>query len=74
MGQPPRRIDLLLTLDGGDPSGVFERAVPAEWDGYPVRVIGLDDLIANERAAGRRRTLVDADMPERVREQKSALK
>lgn len=74
MGQPPLRIDLLLTLDGVDVQGVFERAVPAEWDGHPVRVIGLDDLIANKRAAGRPQDLVDADMLERVLEQQGASK
>ncbi len=71
MGQPPLRIDLLLALDGLDPAGVFDRAVSAEWDGYPVRVICLDDLIVNKRAAGRPQDLVDADMLERVLEQRA---
>lgn len=32
-----------------------------------VRVIGLDDLVANKRAAGRAQDLMDAELLERIR-------
>lgn len=67
MGQPPLRIDLMRTVDGVAPEAIFERAVAAEIDGVPLRVIGLDDLIANKRAAGRKQDVIDADFLERVR-------
>jgi predicted nucleotidyltransferase len=37
------------------------------WDGVAVRVISLDDLIANKRAAGRPQDQVDVVKLERVR-------
>jgi hypothetical protein len=40
----------------------------ANWDGTPIRVIALDDLIANKRAAGRAQDLADVVKLERVRE------
>ncbi len=67
LGQPPIRIDLLRTIEGVDPRGLFERAVPATLDGVPLRVIALDDLIANKRAVGRRQDLLDAELLEAVR-------
>ena len=36
------------------------RAVPKIIDGIPVRVISLDDLIANKKASGRAKDLADA--------------
>jgi hypothetical protein len=47
--------------------GYARNAVPATWQGTPIRVIGLDDLIANKRAAGRAQDLVDVVKLERVR-------
>ena len=45
----------------------MSHAVPATWDGVAVRVISIDDLIANKRAAGRAQDRVDVDELERVR-------
>jgi len=66
LGQPPLRIDILRRIDGVDDS-VFDRAVSTTWNGTTVSVIGLDDLIANKRAAARPQDLVDAELLERVR-------
>jgi predicted nucleotidyltransferase len=67
MGQPPLRIDLLTSIDGVSERDLFDRAITTELAGVVVRVIGLDDLIANKRAAGRPQDLIDADFLERVR-------
>jgi predicted nucleotidyltransferase len=67
MGSPPLRVDLLLAIDGVDLDRVFERAVESRWGDAAVRVIGLDDLIANKRAAGRPQDRVDAELLERAR-------
>jgi hypothetical protein len=67
MGLPPLRIDFLRTIDGVDAQGIFARAVTARVDDVPVRVIALDDLIANKRAAGRPQDLIDVALLERVR-------
>ncbi len=67
MGQPPLRVDFLRTIDGVETETVLEHAVPATIDGVPVRVIALDDLIANKRAAGRPQDRLDVDLLERAR-------
>jgi hypothetical protein len=71
LGQPPLRIDILRRIDGVDDS-VFDRAVSTTWNGTPVSVIGLDDLIANKRAAARPQDLLDAELLERARLQLTA--
>jgi hypothetical protein len=59
LGKPPLRIDLLRAIDGVAAADVLRNAVAATWDGTPIRVISLDDLIANKRAAGRPQDLAD---------------
>ncbi|HEX3597927.1 MAG TPA: hypothetical protein VGM06_24180 [Polyangiaceae bacterium] len=67
IGQPPLRIDFLRTIEGVATSDVMKSAIPATWDGVAIRVISLDDLIANKRAAARPQDLVDVQKLERAR-------
>lgn len=67
MGQPPLRVDFLRSLDGVAPAELFARAVETEADGVRFKIISLNDLIMNKRAAGRPQDLVDAEFLERVR-------
>ena len=67
MGQPPLRVDFLRTIDGVDAEGLFARAVTGEIDGVPVRVISMDDLIANKQSVARPQDLNDVEFLERVR-------
>ncbi len=67
IGSPPVRIDLLRAMDGVDAKDVLEDAIDATWDGVPVRVISIDHLIANKRAAGRPQDLADVAKLERAR-------
>lgn len=71
LGQPPLRIDLLRTIDGVATADVFRNAISAIWEGTPVRVIALDDLIANKRAAGRPQDVADAAKLEQVRDRRT---
>lgn len=66
-GQPPLRIDFLRTIDGVDVDALFAHAITATLDGVSMKVISLDDLIANKRAVGRPQDLVDAGHLEKVR-------
>jgi predicted nucleotidyltransferase len=68
LGKPPLRIDLLRAIDGVTVADVLRNAVPASWEGAAIRVIALDDLIANKRASGRPQDLADVVKLERVRE------
>lgn len=60
MGMPPRRIDVLTTIDGVEFDDAWARRIDADFGGdAPVPVLGLDDLLANKRAAGRPEDLAD---------------
>jgi hypothetical protein len=67
MGAPPRRIDILTKISDVDFAAAWPRRIEAEF-GPDVRcgVIGIDDLIANKKAAGRPQDLADVDGLERL--------
>ena len=67
LGIEPVRIDIIRNADGVDTEEVIGRAETLVLDDLVIPVIGLDDLIANERASGRRRDLADVELLERVR-------
>jgi len=67
VGQPPLRIDFLRTIDGVSVSKLFGDAIQIKLDGVALKVIALDDLIANKHAVGRPQDLVDAKLLESVR-------
>ncbi len=66
-GISPLRVDLLASASGIKFEEVYSRAVHTTLDGVPLRVIALDDLIANKRASGRPQDLDDCRALERVR-------
>lgn len=68
MGYPPSRIELLTAPAGVVFAPCHARAVMKDVFGVEVPVISLDDLIANKRAAGRPKDLIDAAELERIRD------
>ena len=70
LGRPPLRIDLLRAIDGVSADEVLSNALRTTWDGTPIRVIALPDLIANKRAAGRPQDLADLVKLERARDRR----
>jgi hypothetical protein len=67
IGEPPFRIDFLRSIEGVATVDVMRNAIASTWDDLPIRVISLDDLIANKRAAARPQDLADLRKLERVR-------
>ncbi len=65
IGLPPRRVDVLTSITGV----TFEEAWPARmhvaYGDVSVPVIGRDALLANKRALGRPKDLLDVDLIER---------
>ncbi|CAM3898072.1 hypothetical protein [Roseateles saccharophilus] len=61
LGQPPRRIDLLMGIDGVEFDACFARREVVAIDGLPLNFIGLDDFKANKRASGRLKDLADLE-------------
>jgi predicted nucleotidyltransferase len=65
-GREPNRIDILTFLTGLEFDDCMARAVAATYEGIPVKVIGLDDLIANKKATGRGKDILDVEEFERL--------
>lgn len=61
MGVPPLRIEVYTGISGVTFDACYPRALAADLDGVPVRVIALDDLRANKKAAGRAKDLADLE-------------
>ena len=68
IGTAPQRIDILSDVSGVRYEDAVRRAVAMQVDGLTVKVISLDDLIANKRATGRPKDLVDAMTLENLKE------
>lgn len=65
LGQPPLRIDLLMSIDGVTFSECWADRKQETFDGSRMNFIGYHDLVRNKRASGRHRDLDDIEnMPE----------
>ena len=53
LGRPPYRIDLLTSIDGVQFAAAYKRRKTVKAGGLKLPFIGLDDLLANKRAAAR---------------------
>jgi hypothetical protein len=65
LGRKPWRIDLLTSIDGVTFRAAWASRVEAEFAMRPLFVIGRQALIANKRAAGRDKDLLDVALLER---------
>ena len=61
MGFPPRRIDLLTSIDGVAFEPCFARRMVVAADGLSLNFISLDDFKTNKRSTGRYKDLADLD-------------
>ncbi|MBK6713715.1 MAG: hypothetical protein IPG57_01060 [Burkholderiales bacterium] len=61
LGHPPRRIDLLTTLDGVDFSECWPRREVVALGGVTLNIIGRGDFISNKQAVGRLKDLADIE-------------
>ena len=59
LGYPPYRIDIITAIDGVEFETAWARRLEVRLDTVTVPFIGLDDLIANKRAAGRPQDIAD---------------
>lgn len=61
LGLPPRRIDLLTSISSVDFPEAWNKRFEAPVEGRLLPVIGREALIANKRASGRPKDLLDID-------------
>lgn len=59
LGHPPVRIDIMMSVDGVSFEEAYPNKVIMNIDGLEINFIGIDDLIANKRATGRGKDLLD---------------
>ena len=62
LGLPPIRIEIITSASGVDFNECYERAVLDDIDSVPVRIIALEDLKINKKAAGRHKDLNDLEV------------
>ena len=67
IGVAPCRVDIISKISGVSYADAVTRAVQKTIDGIPVRIISLDDLIANKKASGRAKDLADVEALEGFR-------
>ena len=62
LGLPPCRIDILSSISGVEFNDAWPRRLEVTIAGLPVGVIGRSDFIANKKACGRPKDLMDIDL------------
>lgn len=61
LGFPPRRIDLLTSIDGAEFADSFRRKMDVVMDGLTLHFISLNDFKVNKRATGRLQDRADLE-------------
>jgi predicted nucleotidyltransferase len=61
MGNVPVRIEILTRISGVDFEACYGNRVEGEMGGVEVSLISLRDLLANKRASGRHKDLMDVE-------------
>lgn len=61
MGNVPLRIEILTRISGVGFDECYHKRIVDEMDGVEVSVISLGDLLANKRASGRHKDLMDIE-------------
>ncbi len=61
MGNVPLRIEILTRISGVNFDECYPNRIVDEMDGVEVSLISLRDLLANKRASGRHKDLMDID-------------
>lgn len=59
LGYPPKRIDLLTSIDGVDFEECFAKRMIVEVDGLDVPFIDVESLVVNKKASGRPQDIAD---------------
>ena len=61
-----RVLDILTSIEAVDFAEAWERRLESTYGGIAIHVLGLADLLRNQRAVGRPQDLLDVANPEKV--------
>ncbi len=67
LGYPPLRIDILNSISGIFFDEAFTNAIHASVDSLEIIYIGLDELIQNKKASGRKQDIADVESLEKLK-------
>lgn len=70
IGYPPLRIDILNEIDGVSFEDAYKNKLILDVDGLNVYYIGLDDLIKNKQASGRKKDINDVNTLNKLKRKK----
>jgi hypothetical protein len=70
IGVAPNRIDVITKIDGVEFADAWPRRVESFYDGVPIALLSLPDLIANKTAAGRPQDLLDLERLQAARRER----
>jgi hypothetical protein len=60
-GNPPLKVHIMCDISGVEFDECYTHRVDADWDGIPVPIIGLADLLKNKQSSGRLKDIQDVD-------------
>ena len=61
LGNPPNRIDLVMTCDGIEFESCYKNKIVLEDNGLAINFIDIENLKKNKKAMGRMQDLADLD-------------
>ncbi|MDF1562983.1 MAG: hypothetical protein P1V51_08055 [Deltaproteobacteria bacterium] len=61
IGVEPNRIDIITAIDGVEFDEAWPDRIESTYAGAPIQLLGLEALIRNKRASGRKQDLVDLE-------------
>lgn len=59
IGVEPNRIDIITSIEGVEFTGAWERRAHSSYDGIPIGILGISDLLANKRLVNRDQDRID---------------
>jgi hypothetical protein len=59
MGVEPNRIDVITSIEGVEFAGAWDGRTPSTYDGIPISILGLPDLLTNKRLVNRDQDRID---------------
>lgn len=71
IGVEPVRIDIMTSTGDGDFNNCYQRADQTTFDGIPVRILSIDDLIRSKSSADRPQDRIDIKSLEEAKKDKS---
>ena len=61
IGMAPNRIDIITSIEAVTFASAWERRLLRSYDGVPIAMLSVEDLITNKKAVGRPQDLIDVD-------------